>query len=344
MACDVETRIAMGLRTQYGLTVDSLARVPAGLGTRNWLATTPEGRFFVKEYAGGADLEAERRALELTEYALRSGIPTPRIVPACSTALLGLAEGLALAVFEYVPGSTSGGVLSLEQMAEAGRVLGLIHRHFAHLRPSLPAVTARWLDLDEHAKRQEIESYLEIIEHKDKPDAFDRATYPLLRQRLAMLPEVPGLLASLTGLTTQVIHNDYSSPNLLFAGSCLVAVVDFRPPNPFLISYELGRIALAPENLAAPGWLQKAAALVEAYCRAHDVAREDVSLAPRVWLAQLIRSTYGLRQHYTQPVEFQPGLDAHWFHRAKAAAQLLAGLEEVEACFEAAWKRVRVLL
>ena len=38
--------------------------------------------------------------------------------------------------------------------------------------------------------------------------------------------------------------------NLMFRSDQLAAVIDFRPPDPFLVAYELGRIAYDPRTVA----------------------------------------------------------------------------------------------
>lgn len=332
-------QIAQCVKTHYKLDVDSLKRVFKGFGTRNWLLHTREGQFFVKEYNRKLDLEEERDALRLSEYAYEHGIPTPRIIRTVSQESMCVDGGLAFTLFEYISGATFH-VLSFNQMAEAGKVLGDIHRHFKSVKTERPPTTLSWMRFDKVEKAQEIDQYLNIIEHK-KTDDFDKVTYKLLLRRKKELKEVPKILKRIPDLTTQVIHNDYSVPNLLFRGFRLKAVVDFRPPNPFLISYEIGRIALNPENLGRSNWMQKAVILIEEYCKANNVDLKDVLFAPSIWLVQLIKSTYGVKQHYTDQRELQSEFDNFWLHRAHAATLILENLKDLENSFEDAWMRTR---
>ena len=172
-------------------------------------------------------------------------------------------------------------------------------------------------------------------------DAFDRRTASLLLRRLDLLPRAASLLASLPPLARQVVHGDYSIWNILFRRGELIAVVDFRPPDRFLPAFEIGRAALAPETVTAgPGWRDKALAFVEAYCRANrDIGRSDVEFAPHVWAVQLVRSEYGVRQHYCGPVERQADLDRFWLRRCEAADLILDDLDRLSASFVSAWER-----
>jgi homoserine kinase type II len=154
-----------------------------------------------------------------------------------------------------------------------------------------------------------------------------------------LLKEVPKVLNKVSDLTTQVIHNDYGGPNLMFKGAELAAVIDFNPPTPFLISYEIGRVALPPENLCLSDWREKAVVLIKEYCGANKVNLKDISLAPHMWFVQLIRSTYGVKQHYIDPLELQSELDNFWFRRAYAAEQILKDIKSLEKSFEDAWRK-----
>ena len=140
-----------------------------------------------------------------------------------------------------------------------------------------------------------------------------------------------------------MVHGDYSVQNILFREGELIAVVDFRPPERFLPAFEIGRAALAPETVTAgPGWWDEALAFVEAYCQANpDIARSDVEFAPHVWAIQLVRSEYGVRQHYFGRLERQADLDRFWLQRCKAAEMILDDLDRLSASFAAVWKQCR---
>lgn len=341
MSKESETHIAKCLNTYYKMEVDSLTRVCKGLGTKNWLLCTSDDRFFVKEYHRTSNLHAEWQALELSEYAYQCGIPTPKIIRTGSSDLMCVDDGMAFTLFEYIPGATSHGILSIDQMAEAGRTLGDIHRHFKRVKTERASTVTKWMNFNEREKSLEIDGYLKIIAQKEKRDEFDEKTYGLLLKRKKLLKEVPKILNSVSDLTAQVIHNDYSGLNLMFSGTELKAVIDFNPPTPFLISYEIGRIALSPENLSLSDWKAKAVVLIGEYCGANKVDLKDISFAPHMWLVQLIRSTYGVKQHYTNPHELQNELDNFWFQRANAAELILKDIVNLEKIFEDVWRKTR---
>ena len=326
------------VRRHYGLEVHSIARIGKGMGTTNWRVRSAAADYFLKQYPPHADITGEAAALRVTQEARGAGVPAPRVIPSVTGELLRSRGDLALALFEYVPDTTSGVALSCAQMGQAGRTLGRLHA-WLRSRAGLHDTTTQWLALDERRKRAAFERHVATIEERRDRDEFDRRTLALLHRRLELLPRAAALLASLPPLARQVVHGDYSIQNILFRGGELVAVVDFRRPELFLPAFEIGRAALAPEMVTADsGWRDKALAFMEAYCRANpDIARSDVRFAPRVWAIQLVRSEYGVREHYSGPVERQAELDRFWFQRCEAAEMILDDLDRLSASFAAVW-------
>ena len=333
-------RLADALARHYRCEARSIARIAKGMGTTNWLVRTSEANYFLKQYSPRADVAGEAAALKLSQEARAAGLPVPLVIPSSAGELLWSEGDLTLALFEHFPDTTSGIALSRSDMAQAGHTLGRLHACLRG-RPARRDAAEEWLALDASRKRAAFERYLEAIEKRDEQDEFDRRTVSLLRRRLDLLPRAASLLVSLPPLARQVVHGDYSIWNILFRGGKLVAVVDFRPPERFLPAFEIGRAALAPETVTAgPGWHGKAVAFVEAYCRANrDIERSDVEFAPHVWAIQLVRSEYGVRQHYSGPVERQADLDRFWFQRCEAADMILDDLDRLSVSFVSAWER-----
>ena len=335
----VAVRLAETIERHYAVEVRSIGRIAKGMGTANWLVRTSAADYFLKHYTPGADLAGEAAALILSEEARAMGVPAPRVVPSVAGDLLWFQGDLALALFEYFPNTTSGAALSRSEMGQAGHTLGRLHA-WLRGRAGLRDTASEWLALDERRKRTAFERYAAIIEGRGEQDEFDRRTVALLHRRLELLPKAVSLLASLPPLARQVVHGDYSLQNILFRRGELVAVVDFRPPERFLPAFEIGRAALAPEMVTAgTGWREKAIAFVEAYCRANpDVARSAIECAPQVWAIQLVRSEYGVRQHYFGRLDRQADLDRFWLQRCEAAERILDDLDRLSGSFASVWE------
>ncbi len=322
------------LANVYGLTPLDVRRLPIGDATMNYRAVCAERTVFVKCYLPGTDLAAERLAIELSDTAGHAGVPTARVRPSRTGELLSTYRGLAMSVWDFVDGRTITTGLNRAQLRAAGATLGRIHRCFATLPASHePASQTRaWLSVDLSRLARTIDQLLGIIAARPERDDFDTAAERTLRERRVALAHVPALLDHLPPLTSQVLHGDYSVLNLLFSGDGLAAVVDFRPPDPFLIAYELGRIAFDPRAVAlTPGWLEDACVLVDAYLAENPhVSTGDVSCAGRIWLVQLSISLYGVKGHYLQPGLLQGDLDRFWLLRHRAAQILCERLADVD--------------
>ncbi|MFC7641828.1 phosphotransferase [Streptosporangium lutulentum] len=204
----------------------------------------------------------------------------------------------------------------------------------------------RWRDIDVDDITATIDQLLETIAGRidaGDGDAFDVEAQRTLLERRDQLVHVPELVAGLPAdLTVQVVHGDYSPVNLLFVGERLSAVLDFRPPDPFLLAYDLGRMAFYPNSVTGDAdWLGAAATLIGAYRQEHPaVAAADVRTCGRVALLQLLKSLYGVRQHYLKPGVFQDDLDAFWLLRHRAVSVLLADLAATDTLLAGLGRRL----
>jgi homoserine kinase type II len=310
----------------YAIAPRTIERIPRGTDTQNWRIDTDDASYFLKVYSARSDRADDRATLELAMRAHAAGIRTPRVVPDRDGNLLA---DDAYALFDFVDASPLP-QLSIAQMADAGTELARIHRAFADLAATLPPRSPAWLEPDVEAKRAQLDHYRALIEARVPRDEFDDATLALLPRHRALLANVPRLIDELAGARAQVLHGDYSIQNVLFdRDGRLAAVVDFGPPESFLIAYELGRIAFPPDHVVRAGWFERGHALLVAYRDAYPGRELDVRCAPIAWLVHLMRSVYGLEQHYGTRVEFQDQLDRYWLARARATEILFDQLPAI---------------
>ncbi|MET8046475.1 phosphotransferase [Streptosporangium sp. NPDC005286] len=329
--------VAAALAGAYGLAVRTITQLPIGQGTINFRVVCDDDQeVFVKNYPGGTDLFAEREAIALSARALEAGIPGAQVLLNQAGDVIDSSRPLSVSVWEWASGQVVTR-LSSAQLAAAGTALGRIHTLFADYPvPAAPAVEHwRGMDIDDLAAT--IDQLLDIIADRVRAgigDRFDAEAQRTLLERRDMLARIPELLADLPGeLTVQVLHGDYSPVNLLFTGETLSAVLDFRPPDPFLLAYDLGRMAFYPNIVTGEdNWLDAAATFVSAYRQAHlGVPGVDVRACGRVALLQLLKSLYGVKQHYLKPGLFQDDLDDFWLLRHQAANTLLSELAAIDA-------------
>lgn len=326
--------VAEILASGYHLSPTEITRLPIGQGTINYRAEAVQRRVFVKHYPVGTDLAAELAAIELSVLAGRHGIPVPDLVPAVNGQPIVVRGRHTISVWSWVEGHAVTDGFSTAQEWAAGAALGTIHRAFAKhpaSRDPAPEV-ADWFAADILDIEATIDRLLNVITSRPAGDSFDRIAERTLTERRADLRAVPDLFTGLPSLSTQVLHGDYSAVNLLFRGDELTGVIDFRPPNVFLVAFELGRIAFDPRTVALhENWLSAARALVNAYLETNPgVEAADVQACGRIALLQLLTSLYGVKQHYLKPGLLQDDLDAFWVLRHEAARLLLDHLDDVE--------------
>jgi Ser/Thr protein kinase RdoA (MazF antagonist)/glycosyltransferase involved in cell wall biosynthesis len=322
------------LESQFGLRVQSLDRLPIGQGTVNYRAQTDAGLVFVKSYPAGTDLPAESAGIRLSALAAGAGVPVARPRALKGDTFIAELGGSAASAWEYVDGHVIETGLSRAQLDAAGAALGAIHRTFASLAESrgpAPQVDP-WLAFDADGFTATTDRLLAVIAARDEQDEFDEIAGQTLRERRAQAGHIPALIDGLPSLTAQVLHGDYSAVNLMFRADQLAAVIDFRPPDPFLVAYELGRIAYDPRTVTlARDWQDDASALISAYQRENpQAAPGDIAFSARAALIQLLTSLYGVKNHYLRPGLLQHDLDAFWLLRHRAATALLENLPAIE--------------
>lgn len=328
------------LRSQYGLAAATLTRLDMGQGTVNYRAAIAghDNDVFVKCYPSGTPLDAEREAITLTGLAARHSVPVAPVIPAAGGQVITTNGTTVISAWQWVRGSAGANGLTARQSEQAGAALGRIHAAFAQLPASsglAPQTTAWRQDMDVPGLRATIGQLRAIIARRcaeGQATEFDLMADQTLAERDRALDRIPGLLASLPDLTSQVLHGDFAPVNLLFDHGRLTAVLDFRPPDPFLLAYDLGRVAFFPTTITrGPSWPDAARALVAAYTDANPaVPAADIRACARVALLQLMSSLYGVKQHYLKPGLIQDDLDRFWLQRHTAAAILLDRLAETD--------------
>ncbi|GAA5179121.1 hypothetical protein GCM10023322_08170 [Rugosimonospora acidiphila] len=328
--------ISAVLSERYGLHTQQLTQLPIGQGTVNYRARYGDGQVFVKCYPPGTDLVAEEAAIGQSVIAARHEVPVPAVVPTVDGDVIE--RTAAISVWEWMPGSVVIEGLTAARYEQLGATLGRIHRVFAALPggAAAPDQVARWrAKLRPDALTARIDELRGIVAGRLRSgpsEPFDEVAARTLDERRGMIDRLPRLVEALPDLSTQLLHGDFTLVNVLFDRDRLSAVVDFRPPDPFLLAYELGRIAFNPDTIATdPAWLEGAEALVAGYLGAHpEVRAGDVRACARVALLQLLRSVYGIREHYLRPGLFQDALDRFWVRRQQTVATLLHRLDEAE--------------
>lgn len=149
------------------------------------------------------------------------------------------------------------------------------------------------------------------------------------RRRVSDKPswgDVERALASLPHLTIQVLHGDVAGPNVLFKNDEVAAIVDFRPPTPGYLAWEIARLGCDPKSAldnSAESWLTGYTDLTLAYRDANPKASADDLLSSlRVGCAALLCSAFPLSVPVERPRIVDAALEAYGRVRHKAALML----------------------
>jgi len=170
-----------------------------------------------------------------------------------------------------------------------------------------------------------------IAQYQIRPELNEFETWALqaLQYRRALLPAIAVMLEALPDLTTQIVHGDLASPNLLLRGDQVAAVVDFQPPRPRFVSWEIARIACDPRTvMLGDEWRVRLPDLLASY-RAENpsIALDDLACTVAIGCAYTVSSSYPLAEPILNPGAVHPALQAYARARHDAALRLLAELD-----------------
>ena len=218
------------------------------------LLETTTGRYFAKGYElRWSDRSALQGEHAIIRHLVLSGYPTPRLHENTESETLTWLDGIPYALFDeargedryghspvFTPFATRGEAFS------AGSHLARLHLNLQSMPPLPPrsfnGLTARYQLMEEASISEGFKNLL--------------PTSPLLQQFLAERPEVPWLLARMSGYRDRLaeawphcprgpIHGDFIKRNLLWEGQEVASVLDFDLWNEGAWVYDLA-LALLP--------------------------------------------------------------------------------------------------
>ncbi|HEY3560883.1 MAG TPA: phosphotransferase [Kribbella sp.] len=318
------TDLTQLLRDSYGVHAAELHRIPAGTNTVNYRVVDANGqKWFAKLYRG--DLERERAAIELTEFAGGGGVPVPGVRRTLDGDVMCSRGPLSL--WEFVDGETAEGGLTGARWPAVGAVVGRLHRRLSEhpsATPTLrPAIEAR----DVVRSAQNFDRLIAGFEARESLSPFEEWACEAARERRALLDRAGAILADLPDLTVHVLHGDLASPNVMLRGDEVAAVIDFHPARPSFAAWEIARIGCDPRTvILGDQWIEGLGELLDAYRTEHPAARpDDLMSAVAVGCAYTLGSTFPLAEQPPIPAS----LELYARARHKAALQMLERLPEV---------------
>ncbi|MFJ3946214.1 phosphotransferase enzyme family protein [Streptomyces griseoaurantiacus] len=334
MAEQMVTAVAGTLTLAYGVHPAEVAQIPVGTATWNYRVTTRSGRqYFAKVYLDRASMAREREAVELAAFARSGGVPVPAVHPTREGDLVEVVGRLPMSLWEFVADAeTAESGLTGARWPAVGTMLGRLHRHLATHPAAEPRLRAGAEVCDLKRARARFERLIGEYGRHDDLSPFEEWAMDAARQRLALLDRVAVVLDGLPALTEQVVHGDLSALNLLLRGDEVAAVVDFQPPRPRYLAWEVARIGCDPRTvLLGDEWLTGLPELLAAYRDEHPhVHVDDLLCCVAVGCAYTLASTYPLAEPLDAPASVDASLKAYGKARHESALVLLNRLTEVK--------------
>ncbi|GAB2593422.1 phosphotransferase enzyme family protein [Pseudactinotalea suaedae] len=289
----------------YPLHVVALSRVDAGTASDNFVVSSDAGeRWFAKVYRAGADIEAAEGAIALSSFARAGGSRVPAVHLTGGGEVVARAAGVALSLWELVDDAvTAEGGLVGQRWKSVGREVGLLHRRLALHPVGAPALRPASAFVDLAAAAGAYDRLIAAYRRGGTADPYQEWALEAATVRRGLLPEVGALLERLPELTVQVVHGDLAAPNVLLRGDDVAAIIDFQPPRPAYLAWEIARIACDPRTVVADdSWIESLPLLLDAYREAYPAVRdEDLDAVVALGCAYTLASTYPLAEPLVAP-------------------------------------------
>ncbi|MDO0930123.1 phosphotransferase [Streptomyces sp. TG1A-8] len=320
----------------YGLHPAEITRIPEGTATDNYAIVDQTGqRHFAKVYRTREHLDLERASVELSEFAAAGGVATARATRTREHELLETHGRLPMSLWSYVPHTaTAEGGLTSGRWASAGTEMGRLHSRLAAHPAASPTLEPGAAVCDVAASRDRFEKLIHAYQHMPMLGEFETWALEAARERQAILGDVERALALLPQLTVQVLHGDMAGPNVLFKDNEVAAIVDFRPPAPGYLAWEIARLGCDPKSVLdnrAESWLTGYTNLTLAYRNANPKASvDDLVSSLRVGCAAMLCSAFPLSVPVERPHIIDAAMEAYGRVRHEAALMLLDRLPVME--------------
>lgn len=330
----IDTAVADTIVDAYGLKPVDVTQIHAGTATSNFVVTDHSGdQWFAKVYRDRADLRRERAAVELAEYARAGAVPVPGLHLTRDGELLADDGPVPMSLWHYVADAeVAEGRLTGARWQAVGSVLGRLHRHLTD-HPAAAAVLRPAAEMRDMAQAQsQVDRLIDTLIRRAPLDSFDAWALDAAKQRRDLLTRATAILTGLPDLTKQVIHGDLASPNLLLRGDGVAALIDFQPPNPRFVSWEIARIGCDPKTVIRDdGWVSGLPRLLAAYRDEHPAARRDDLISTvAVGCVYTLASTYPLSELLNNPSAMDASLQAYGRARHEATLVMLDRLDEIQ--------------
>lgn len=323
----------LAVASAYGLgVIQSAVHVATGDEASVWRAETKRGPVCLKILRSDRDTaDFERRAI-LMERLRSAGLPFPRLLENANGGVLTTVGPDTVAMWAWSNGSVPPS-FNCASAGSAARLLAKLHRALLHQphHPSGRDDPPRWLVEPAAVAAHTCSTLLDAISRLKRLHPVDLRYQTALRERVDDLLRVDALRRTMPPLASQLVHHDYTRPNLLFDRDGVVAVLDLKghvgPP-----IWELGKIAFEPQTVVrSANWLEVACAAAAEYCVEEAGASSVVWSCARAVVLYNMFSFWGPWQRYVEGIRAtQDGMDDYWLNRHAIARLLLANLGVVE--------------
>jgi homoserine kinase type II len=271
--------------------------VPAtgGVMNENWFVDTDTGKYFLKRLSLFFSSDSIDFELQLIEYIIELGFPTPTLIHTSEGGLYVHRDGRTWELYEYISGEPFQAE-NLAQTKSAARLLARFHMVAAGYHAKESAVSNRKIDMSTVSGM--IEEFKEQAKEELKASTLGTLVEPGITTLIEAQAElVLNGIQSLSGSLLTIIHGDYQPSNVIFRGDEAIALIDFGNACLSYRSYDVARAILSFSTLRPDyssqsdldPWLDmnRVKAFFRAYQAEMPISEADIQAMPA-----LIRGTF----------------------------------------------------
>jgi homoserine kinase type II len=313
---------------EYDILPSAVAAVGGGVESEVWRLERGDAPSLCLKWFRGQDRALVERTSVIMDWLARRGLPFPRLHRTRLRDAVATFEGRAVIVLDWIEGYMLDAFGETTAQAVA---VSLADMHDALAEYETPVAAApSWQTCD---VEDVIDRCLRIrghIQRLDERSPIDDLIDNALTDRIRDLKRVDGLRKALPAMVTELLHSDYTRPNLLFQGTNLVGILDLKGVPGYAV-WELGKVAFDPRTFVSRrDWLDIALAAISAYQSRRK--RADIVAAARTTLIYHLCSLWGISDRYDGGLRAVPtGYEEYWLDRHALTGGLLEALEELEA-------------
>lgn len=293
-----EERISELLRDNYNIITKSISRINRGSACLFEIVSIDNRKYVFKEFEEKHSKESVLREIAVINHLYREGIKVPEYIPTIFGEYSIDENNHVIIVQGFIDGDVlEQNMGNYAQTIESAKYLGIIVKSLETLDYKLP--------IRDVSSWYEKETFEESV--KNHQELLDKCTNNevkgYLKSKIEMLENIRINIQDIENITYKNVHGDYSVMQFLYKNGKINAVLDFATAAYMPVILEIARSYSYIDEKCKNGEfdLDNFVDYVKEFSKYVKINKYDLEYMPRLYMIQLLNSTYGFRQYINNP-------------------------------------------